>query len=197
MIFSSPVFERQKRLIIRAVEHQYEFNSQPWEFGYTEFRVPIGKEWNTETWNGDRWDDALENLESLDLSELFRSAGVWHTPSCQTRPFLVCKVFLLALHSECTLPAYRLCVLSPSVQSSRSVVSDSLQPHGLEHSRLPCPSSAPRVYPISCPLSWWCHPTISAVWFQSPHNSYSLRCLQYSSTGAFQSSHIESLLTTR
>ena len=36
-----------------------------------------------------------------------------------------------------------------------------LQPHGLQHARPPCPSPTPRVYPNSCPLSWWCHPTIS------------------------------------
>ena len=49
-----------------------------------------------------------------------------------------------------------------SVQFSRSVVSDSLWPHGLQHARPPCPSPSPRVYPNSCPLSWWCHPTISS-----------------------------------
>ena len=49
-----------------------------------------------------------------------------------------------------------------SVQFSRSVVSDSLQPYGLQHTRPPCPSSTPRVYSNSCPLSWWCHPTISS-----------------------------------
>ena len=37
-----------------------------------------------------------------------------------------------------------------------------LQPHGLQHYRLPCPSSAPRVYSNSCPSSQWCHPTISS-----------------------------------
>ena len=42
-----------------------------------------------------------------------------------------------------------------------SVVSDSLQPHGLQHASSPCPSSAPGVYSNSCPLSQWCHPTIS------------------------------------
>ena len=41
-------------------------------------------------------------------------------------------------------------------------MSDSLQPHGLKHTRLPCPSPTPRVYSNSCPLSWWCHPTISS-----------------------------------
>ena len=49
-----------------------------------------------------------------------------------------------------------------SVQFSRSVVSDSLWPHGLQHSRPPCPSPTPRAYPNSCPSSWWCHPTISS-----------------------------------
>ena len=41
-----------------------------------------------------------------------------------------------------------------SVQFSRSVVSDSLQPHGLQHARPPCPSQAPRVCSNSCPSSW-------------------------------------------
>ena len=46
-------------------------------------------------------------------------------------------------------------------QFSCSVISDSLQPRGLQHTRPPCPSPNPRVYSNSCPLSWWCHPTIS------------------------------------
>ena len=45
-------------------------------------------------------------------------------------------------------------------QFSHSVISDSLQPHGLQHARLPCPSPTPRA--CLCPLSWWCHPTISS-----------------------------------
>ena len=48
-----------------------------------------------------------------------------------------------------------------SVQFSRSVMSNSLQPQGLQHARPPCPSTTPRVYSNSCLLSWWCHPTIS------------------------------------
>ena len=43
---------------------------------------------------------------------------------------------------------------------SNSVISDSLRPHGLQHTRLPCPSPPPRACSNSCPLSWWCHPTI-------------------------------------
>jgi len=49
-----------------------------------------------------------------------------------------------------------------SVQFSCSVMSDSLWPHGLQHARLPYPSPTPGVYSNSCPLSWWCHPTISS-----------------------------------
>ena len=48
-----------------------------------------------------------------------------------------------------------------SVQFSCSVMSDSLRPHGLQHTRPPCPSPTPGVSSNSCPLSWWCHPTIS------------------------------------
>ena len=51
---------------------------------------------------------------------------------------------------------------SSSVQFSRSVVSDSWQPHGLQHARPPCPSPAPEVYSNSCPSSQWCHPAISS-----------------------------------
>ena len=59
-----------------------------------------------------------------------------------------------------------------SVQFSRSGVSDSLWPHGLQHARLPCPSPSPRVCPSSCPLHQWCHPTISSS------DTLSSSCLQ-------------------
>ena len=49
-----------------------------------------------------------------------------------------------------------------SVQFSRSVVSDTLRPHGLQHTGLPSPSATPGAYSNSCPSSWWCHPTISS-----------------------------------
>ena len=49
-----------------------------------------------------------------------------------------------------------------SVQFSHSVMSDSLQLHGLQHTRPPCPSPTPGVYSNSCPSSQWCHPTISS-----------------------------------
>ena len=61
------------------------------------------------------------------------------------------------------LESCKLSELIYSVQFSRSVVSDSLQPHELQHARPPCPSPTPGVYPNSCPLNWWCHLTISSI----------------------------------
>ena len=55
-----------------------------------------------------------------------------------------------------------ICMCFKVSQCSCSVVSDSLRPHGLQHARPPCPSPTPGVYSRSCPLSWWCHPTISS-----------------------------------
>ena len=45
---------------------------------------------------------------------------------------------------------------------SHSVMSNCLRPHGLQHARHPCPSPFPGAYSNSCPLSWWCRPTISS-----------------------------------
>ena len=62
-----------------------------------------------------------------------------------------------------------------SVQFSHSVMSDCLWPHGLQNSRLPCPSPTPGVYSNSCPSSQWCHPTIissSVVPFSSCLQSF-------------------------
>ena len=68
-------------------------------------------------------------------------------------------------------------------------MSDSFQPHGRQHSRLPCPSPTPGVYSNSCPLSWWCHPNISSsvVPFSSHLQSFlasgSFPMSQFSSSG--------------
>ena len=61
---------------------------------------------------------------------------------------------------HCTRILYQLSYTS--VQFSRSVVSNSLQPHEVQHARPPCPLPTPRVYPNSCPLSRWCHLNISS-----------------------------------
>ena len=68
-----------------------------------------------------------------------------------------------------SLPLYEGVIITPFSQVDReghqlscSVVSNSLWPHGLQHTRPPCPSPTPRVYLNWCPLSQWCHPTISS-----------------------------------
>ena len=84
-----------------------------------------------------------------------------------------CPVFLLLTAKQkkkiCNLiirfseaKIYRTSRAISSVQFSRSVMSDSLWPHRLQHTRPPCPSPTPGVHSNSCPLSRWCHPAISS-----------------------------------
>ena len=75
--------------------------------------------------------------------------------------------------------------ISSSVQFSCSVVSNSLQPCGLQHARLPCPSPTPEAGSNSCPSSQWCHPTISSfvVSFSSCPQSFP-------ASGSFQISQL-------
>ena len=70
-----------------------------------------------------------------------------------------------------------------SVQSSRSVVSDSLQLHRLQHTRPPCLSPTPRVYSNTCPLGPWCHPTIL-----SSVVPFSCHLQSFPASGSFQTS---------
>ena len=81
-------------------------------------------------------------------------------------------------------------ILTNSIKTLRmvfihQVMSNSSGPHGLQHTRLPCPSPSPGVYPSSCPLNQWCHPTISS--------SFALFsfCLQYfPASGSFPMSQL-------
>ena len=72
---------------------------------------------------------------------------------------MIFYLFILSAHSLLldTFSGY----LLSSVQFSHSVMSGSLRPHGLQHTRLPCPSPTPQACSNSCPSSQWCHPTIS------------------------------------
>ena len=73
-------------------------------------------------------------------------------------------------------------------QFSQWVMSDSLRPHELQHTRLPYPSPTPGVHPNPCPLSRWCHPTISSSVI--PFSS----CLQsFPESGSFQMSQLSAL----
>ena len=72
-----------------------------------------------------------------------------YSVSCNNR-WPVCSSIIYSLH---------VCSVS---QFSCSIMSNSLQPHALQHSRLPCPSPTPKTYSNSCPSSRLCHPTISS-----------------------------------
>ena len=74
--------------------------------------------------------------------------------------------------------------IHPFLLFSCSVVSDSLQPHGLQHARLPCPSPTPGACSDSHPLSWWCYPTVSSS--VAPFS-----CFQtFPASGSFQMSQL-------
>ena len=109
------------------------------------------------------------------------------TLSCQTLSFS--RAGIKSLHLKARTVPGPVCLwntcLPVSVQFSHSVVSDSLQPRGLQHARFPCPSPIPRAYSNSCPLSQSCHPTISSS-FSS--------CLQsFPAPGTFQMSQFFTL----
>ena len=70
-----------------------------------------------------------------------------------------------------------------SVKLSCSVMSDSLWPHGPQHTSLPCPSPTPRAYSNSCQSSQWCHPTIS-----SSVVPFSFHFQSFPASGCFQMS---------
>ena len=75
--------------------------------------------------------------------------------------------------------------LFSSVQFSLSVVSDSLRPHGPQNARPPCPSPTPGACSNSCPLSQWCHPTIS-----SSVGPFSSRLQSFPASGCFPMSQL-------
>ena len=82
--------------------------------------------------------------------------GAWHLSHWTTREVPLSANFFLMFYLHCFI------FIMLSVQFSHSVVSNSLRPHELQHSRLPSPSPTPRDYSNSCPSSQWCHPAISS-----------------------------------
>ena len=75
-------------------------------------------------------------------------------------------------------PSWFVCL--SSVQFSRSVMSDSFRPHGLQHARPPCPLPTPGAYSNPCPLSRWCCPTVS-----SSVIPFSFRLQSFPASGSF------------
>ena len=116
-----------------------------------------------------RWLDSITDAMDMNLSKfqkILKDRGTWCAAvhgtwlsKWTTTKCSKCWPRLWGLSNEqspCPHGAYIL------VQFNHPVMSSSLQTHGLQHSRLPCPSPTLGAYSNSCPLSWWCHPTISS-----------------------------------
>ena len=115
-----------------------------------------------------RWLDSITDSVDMNLSKT-PGDGEWQDLATEQQPAISgnkprnqSQTTVFPIHSRAV-----------SVQFSRSVVSNSLRPHGLQHASLPCPSPSPRVCSYSCPSSWWCHPAISSSVVPSPTFSLS------------------------
>ena len=114
------------------------------------------------------------------FSKVTQLLSVVSTRICTWIAWLLCTIsFLISMLKP---HATFIITLSSVNQISRSVVSNSLQPHGLQHARPPCLSPTRGVYSNSCPLSQWCHPTISSSVIPF------LRHQSFSASGSFQMS---------
>ena len=123
--------------------------------------------------------------EYMAESSTARNQSSWRVFVITLSPALLLPSDCLSIVLQQKLPSSDECIYSvSSVQFSCSVVSDSLQPHEPQHTRPPCPSPTPEVHPNPCPLSRWCHPTISSsvVLFLSCPRSFP-------TSGSFQMSY--------
>ena len=108
-----------------------------------------------------------DTCTSMSITALFTIVRTWKQSRCPSADKWIRKLWYIY-------------TMEYSIQLSRSVMSNSLQPHGLQHARPPCPSPTPGVYSNSCPLSRWCHLTISSSVI--PFSS----CLQsFAASGSF------------
>ena len=114
------------------------------------------------------WTDNPEVMKDKERQKLSWIAGVEGDMKTKRNAWSYTGSVTLAGQTE----QFKWGLFLSSVQFSRSVMSDSWRPNGLQHTRPPCPSPTPRAYSNSCPSHQWCHPTISS--FVVPFSS----CLQ-------------------
>ena len=122
-----------------------------WGGSTVRIREPLGRPRGI-GWRG-RWEEG--SGRGIQVNPWLIHVDVWQ------KPLQYCKVInlqLIKINEKKKIREPRIVL----VQCSRSVVSDSLQPNGLQRARLPCPSPTPRACSNSCPLSQWCHPIISS-----------------------------------
>ena len=134
-------------------------------------------------WNYKLWDFQVLIVPSL---WCYDPGTISIVTKLRGRQDVVCMIKIKRLPWRVVMMAFlSLSVQFSSVQFSCSVVSDSLWPCELQHTRPPCPSPTPGVHPNPYPLSWWCHPTISysVVPFSSCPQSFP-------ASGSFQMSQL-------
>ena len=137
---------------------------------------------NTQDWSPLEWTVYSNSFTStLSISHQFKKCASLTPPL--SLPNHCCAISVLALWQNFPNKRVTLASLPFSVQLSCSVVSDSLQSHGLQHTKSPCPSPASGAYSNSCPLSPWCHPTIS-----SSVVPFSSRLQSFPASGSLQTS---------
>ena len=114
----------------------------------------------------------LQSMKVKSKSEVAQSCLTLHNPMYHSLPgSSILRIFQAGVLEWVTIafPNYILILTYiTSLLFSRSVVSDSLRPLGLKHTRFPCPSPSPRASSNSCPLSQWCHATILSSVIPSP-----------------------------
>ena len=111
------------------------------------------------------------------ITALFTIARTWNQPRCPLADKWIRKlwyIYTMEYYSVIRRNAFESFLMISSVQFSRPVMSNSLQPHELQHARPSCPSPTPGVHANPCPLCQWCHPTLaySLVPFSSCPRSF-------------------------
>jgi len=121
---------------------------------WTHSRSPTHK--SEEGWKGTAEDTSKENKPQRQV------CSVPYFPEWNLGPMSECEFNLVAHKNHFLMKLIRTENVWDYYASVQSHSRQTLQPHGLQHARPPCPSPTPEVYSDSCPFSQWCHPTSSS-----------------------------------